>query len=283
MTRPEQAPISPSEGVLHRILFDRRKETQRGMFYRYPDLGKIPENRWPQNVFIIPDGNGRWAEKFAGGVIQEGHEKGSEVIVQAFNDFSELSPHIPFVGAWGLSMDNLKRPPREVGYLMGLFKKTIEKLRPDILKRGDRFIRIGREDVFDGYPDVRKALEDTEEETRENRGQVIYVAVGFSGEDQEFRMMYKFADRMRKTPNIPINPHFLRSLRDGKGLIPPADLIIRTSGEQRLSDLGWLAGKGTELYFSKKLFPSCGTKDFVRALVDFSRRDRRLGERPTTS
>ncbi len=258
-------------------------ETERSMWDRFPKLREIEKKgKFPQNVFIIPDGNRRWAKKL-GLDDAAGHEKGSEVIVQAFNDLSELSDHIPFVGAWGLSIDNLNRPRNEVNYLMGLFKRTIEKLRPDILKRGDRFIRIGREDVFDGYPAVREVLEETERETKQNSGQVIYVAVGFSGEDQEFRMMQEFANRIKRTPEVSINPNFLRSFRDGNGLIPPADLVIRTSGEKRLSDLGWIAGKGTELYFTSKLFPNCGTGDFVKALVDFSKRDRRLGKRPATS
>lgn len=282
---PEQEETRGS--LFHRIaqgiIFDSNghRETQRSIFDRYPELGKIPENGWPQNVFIIPDGNGRWAQakKLA---VQAGHEKGSEVIVQAFRDFSELSEHIPFVGAWGLSMDNLRRPQKEVDYLMDLFYRTIRKLQPDLTKRGDKFIHIGRKDILDKYPIVGEAIEEVEEETRGNTGQTIYIAIGFSGEDQEFRMMHGFADRIRRTPQVPISPYFLRSFRDGKGLIPPADLIIRTSGEQRLSDLGWLAGKGTELYFSKKLFPSCSTGDFVKALVDFSKRQRRLGERLTS-
>lgn len=278
------APRTIFDRVFHQIIpRNGRVETaQRSMWQRFPELGKIPEDGWPKNVFIIPDGNGRWAQakKLA---VAAGHEKGSEVIVKAFNDFSELSSHIPFVGAWGLSMDNLKRSPREVDYLMGLFKTTIEKLRPDILRRGDRFIRIGSEDVFDGYPDVRKALDETEEETRENRGQVIYVAVGFSGEDQELRIAQKLAEKVRVNPGLEVTTELIHSLRDGEGLIPPADLVIRTSGEQRLSDLGWIAGRQTELFFSKKLFPSCSTGDFVKALVDFSKRNRRFGERSTTS
>ena len=285
MTRlPEQQTRGADvfDSIIHGFGSSGHKETQRSIFDRYPELRKIPEDGWPQNLFIIPDGNGRWAQAKRR-AVQAGHEKGSEVIVEAFNDLSELSDYIPYVGAWGLSMDNLRRPPDEVKYLMNLFNKTIKKLQPDLIKRGDRFIHIGRKDIFDNYPYVGETIEEVEKQTRENTGQVIYIAIGFSGEDQEFRMMYKFADRMRRTPQVPINPDFLRSFRDGGGLIPPADLVIRTSGEQRLSDLGWIAGKETELYFSRKLFPSCGTRDFVKALVDFSKRDRRLGERPTTS
>jgi len=260
---------------------DRSSESRKSMWDRFSKLKEIKEKgKFPRNLFIIPDGNGRWADKFAGGVVQRGHEKGADVIVQAFADLAELSDHIPYVGAWGLSMDNLRRPPEEVDYLMNLFHRTIKRLQPDLKARGNKFIHIGRKDIFDNYPDVRRSIEETEEETEKNTGQVIYVAVGFSGEDQELRMMEK---ARQLSPEVKLTPEIVASFRDGGGLIPPADLIVRTSGEQRLSDIGWLAGKGTELYFLEKFFPSCGTGDIVKALVDFSQRDRRLGERPTTS
>ena len=282
---PEQEPkISPFDRTLHRIFLgsNGHKEAQRSIFDRYPELRKIPEDGWPQNVFIIPDGNGRWsqAKKLA---VQAGHEKGSEVIVQAFNDLSELSDHIPYVGVWGLSMDNLRRPLKEVDYLMDLFYRTVLRLQPDLIKRGDKFIHIGRKDVFDEHPHVGRIIKKVEEETRENTGQTIYIAIGFSGEDQELRVAQGVAETAKANPSLEVTTEFIHSLRDGRGLIPPADLVIRTSGEQRLSDLGWLAGRQTELFFSKKLFPSYGTGDFVKALVDFSKRNRRLGERPTTS
>ena len=276
----QQLHIGFLDKLTHRVLFGSNglEKKQRSIFDRYPELQKIPEDRWPQNVFIIPDGNGRWAQakKLA---VQAGHEKGSEVIVQAFNDLSELSDQIPYVGAWGLSMDNLRRPPEEVDYLMDLFYKTLKRLEPDLIKRGDRFIHIGRKDIFNKYPHVGKRIEEVEKETRENAGQVIYIAVGFSGEDQELRTAQKLAEAVKVNPSLEITTELLHSLRDGEGLIPPADLVIRTSGEKRLSGLGWIA-EGSELYFDNTLFPSFTTKNFVRALVDFSKRDRRFGARP---
>ena len=259
----------------------RSSESKKSIWERYSKLREIKENspeKLPQSVFIIPDGNGRWAavRKLA---VQAGHERGAEVIVDVFNDLSELSDYIPYVGAWGLSMDNLKRSPEEVDFLMNLFDRTIRRLQPDLRERGNRFIHIGRKDIFEDHPHVRETIEEVEEETRGNTGQTIYIAIGFSGEDQELRMAQKLAEQVRNNSSIQVTKALTNSLRDGEGLIPSADLIIRTSGEERLSDVGWIAGKETELYFSHKLFPNFGTDDFVKALVNFSKRERRFGKR----
>ncbi len=261
-----------------------RSPKSRSIWERFPELNKIPKDRFPQNVFIIPDGNGRWAaaKKLA---LQAGHEKGADVIVEAFRDLSELSDYIPYAGTWGLSVDNLTRPREEVDYLIRLFNRTAQRLQPELIERNNRFIHIGRRDIFDQYPFLGETIEETERKTRNNTGQVVYIAIGFNGRDQELRVSQQLATMALEgkiiDPKKDVTDELLASLKDGGGLIPPADLVIRTSGEQRLSGLGWIA-EGSELYFSKRLFPAFTTKDFVRALVDFSKRDRRFGGRPQT-
>ncbi len=250
------------------------------VWQRYPELRKIPKDKFPQNVFIIPDGNGRWAE-LRKRAVWFGHEKGAEVIIQAFRDLSELSDVIPFVGAWGFSIDNLKRSPAEVSFLMSLFERTVKMLQSDLDKNKSRFIHIGRKDIFDEWPSLKEAIKETEKGTEDNTGQVVYVAIGFNGEDQEVRINQEVS---RMTYDGLITPEDVTerlrtSLRDGKGLIPSADLLVRTSGEQRLSDVGWLAGRNTELYFFDRFFPDLTMRDIVKALVDFSKRNRRFGGR----
>lgn len=251
-------------------------ESESSIFSRHPELKRIPKDRFPNNVFIIPDGNGRWA-KAHNLAIQAGHKAGTEVFVNAFNDLSELSDRIKFVGAWGLSMDNLKRPKEEVDSLMGLFNRTIRSLEPDLQRNDQRFIHIGRKDIFGDYEELFKTIIHTEYETRNNEGQVIYVAIGFNGADQQMRMLQRFADRHYSGE---VDIKYVNALRDGDGVIPSADLIIRSSGVQRLSDVGWLQGNNTELYFDKQLFPAFTTKNFVKAIVDFSKRERNFGGRP---
>lgn len=253
------------------------------IFTRFPELKEVREkNRFPSNIFIIPDGNGRWAALHKTAIAM-GHQKGAEVIVEAFKDLNELRDYIPFVGAWGFSVDNLNRPKQEVDFLMNLFESTIKRLQPELVKRENKFVHIGRKDIFKDYPSLEETITSAEESTRNNDGQVIYIGIGFGGEDQELRISEKVAEQARQNSNLKITREFVSSLRDGQGLIPPADLIIRSSGEHRLSDVGWIHGKGTELYFDTKFFPSFTTRDFVKAIVAFSKRERKFGGRPVAS
>ncbi|HSW98043.1 MAG TPA: undecaprenyl diphosphate synthase family protein, partial [Candidatus Saccharimonadales bacterium] len=106
--------------------------------------------------------------------------------------------------------------------------------------------------------------------------QIICIAVDFGGEDQELRVM----EAARNLPkDTSVTKELLWKLRDAHGLIPPADLLIRTAGEKRTSDIGWVNGAPTELYFIEKFFPDVETQDIVDAIVDFSKRERRLGAR----
>jgi len=283
---PEQKArgIDVFDRIIHRIGFgsNGHKETQRSIFDRYPELRKIPEDGWPQNVFIIPDGNGRWAQakKLA---VQAGHERGAIRIVQAFREFSELSEYIPFVGAWGFSVDNLNRSEDEINYLMNLFERTIKLLRPELQERNNRFVHIGRRDILERRPSLKEVIENTERETEYNTGQTLYIALGFGGEDQELRMAQRVAETVKANPSLEVTTELIHSLRDGGGLILPADLIVRTSGEHRTSDVGWLNSGNTELDFINKFFPSIAMKDFVGSLVRFSQRERRMGSRPSAN
>lgn len=269
--------------AIETVLFRRSQnpETQRRSIYeRYPKLRKIPHDKFPKNVFIIPDGNGTWARRHKLSV-QMGHERGADVIVEACRDLSELSEQIPYVGIWGLSVDNLNRSPEEVNYLMGLFNRTIQKLKPDLLERKSKFVVIGNRDILEPYSELKENIEQTEKETENNEGQVIYIAIGFNGDDQDARIDKELV-RMVLNGDISnpseVTPELRKSLRDGKGTIPNADFVVRTSGQQRLSGLGWIA-EGAELFFSKKLFPDFSTKDFVKSIVDYSKRKRKFGKR----
>lgn len=249
------------------------------IFERHPELKEIPDHKFPKNVFIIPDGNGRWA-KLRGLDVSAGHQKGAKVISDAFRDFNDLRKQIPFVGVWGLSIDNLNRPKEEVGFLMTLFNSAIQDFEQEILTRENRFIHIGKKEIFPSHP-LWKTIDRVERETKDSRGQTVYVAIGFSGKDQTLRMCQKSAEEGRNWPGLEITEDIVESLKDGGGIIPPADLIIR-SAERRLSDVGWIAGKETELHFDKTLFPDFTTQNFVNGIIYFSERDRTFGSRPAT-
>src|SRR5262249_11810173 len=111
-------------------------------------------------------------------------------------------------------------------------------------------------------------------------GQIIALAIDFGGEDQEIRLL-ESAKKIKKEENI--TSELVWKIRDGKGVIRSADLLIRTSGEERTSDIGWLNGAQTELVFIKKLYPDVTTWDIAQAILNYSKRERRFGGRSKSS
>lgn len=246
-----------------------RQPATLSVWERFPALKEIPESAFPQHVLIIPDGNRRFARNLNEDSIF-GHRKGVEVLQTILRDLRELP--IQTVTVWGFSADNWKRPQEEVEGLMFLFEQALKENLPEFMQYHTRFVHLGRNDRL--TPSLQETIRNAELETAENKGQTLCLAIGFGGEDQTIRMV----EKARLIPfDQPITKEVVERLRDGDGTITPADLIIRTSGEMRISDIGWLNGANTELYSSKKLFPEMTTEDIIDALVDFSKRQRRLG------
>ncbi len=245
---------------------------KKSIFEQYPILQTIPKDKFPKHVLIIPDGNGRWAQQEKKIVLQ-GHKKGAEVTKIILRNLGEI-PEIKIISLWGFSADNWKRNEKEIKGLLLLIQYQIEQTIKELQERNARFIHLGRKDRLPKT--LLQTMERAEEETFHNQGQIVCIAVDFGGEDQEMRIIEK-ARTVAK--DIPVTNELLWQLRDGHGIIPPADLLIRTAGEQRTSDIGWLNGAPTELYFIKKFFPEVTTADIVAGIVDFSKRERRLGAR----
>lgn len=248
---------------------------------RFPKLKEvILKGKLPNHIFIIPDGNGRWAQKVQGKTALPiiGHRAGAYKVQGILRELRELP--IDFVTLWGFSVNNRERDVEEVSSLMQLFDGMVKSNLDELMKCNVRFVHLGRKDAIP--QELAETLNNAEEKTKKNTGQTLSLAIDFAGADQEKRMFEKMQDIiMQAYPRkIPITEEFVAGLRDGGGRVPPADLIIRTSGEQRLSDLGWICGKQTELYFTDKLFPALETKDIVNAIVDYSGREQRLGGRP---
>ncbi|MDE2589562.1 MAG: di-trans,poly-cis-decaprenylcistransferase [Patescibacteria group bacterium] len=241
------------------------------VFDKFPTLTDIPVEKFPKHIFIIPDGNGRWAHD-RGLPASMGHKKGYEAAEKILKLLSEI-PSIHVVTMWGFSADNWKRSSQEVGFLMKLFEQVVKKAKKEFLKNNRRFVHLGRKDRIPGS--LRTMIEETETLTQENLGQIFCLAVDFGGEDQIIRML----EKVQQTPTMVIDTEVLWKLRDGHGVVPPADLLIRTSGEQRTSDVGWLNGAPTELFFIKKPFPDLTIVDVIDAILSFSKRERRMGAR----
>ncbi len=238
---------------------------------KFPLLKEIPEEKFPNHVLIIPDGNARFA-KLIHNVPLIGHRKGAQVLKTVLKTLQDLP--IRIVTIWGFATDNWKRSKQEVEGLMVIFKEALDEVLPELLQNKSRFIHLGRKDRIPKY--LKKTIEKVEDLTKTNNNKILCIAIDFGGEDQTFRIM----QAVRNLPkDSEINLDVLRKLRDGHGEIPPADLIIRTSGEERTSDIGWLA-QNSEFYSIKKLLPQTRINDFVDAIIDYSKRQRRFGGRP---
>ena len=240
------------------------------IFERFPQLKEISGEKFPNHVFIIPDGNGRWAKRINSVPIL-GHRQGFKVLKEVLKDLQDLP--IGIVTIWGFAADNWKRSKEEVTALMELFEKGINDLIPDLQKNKSKFIHLGRKDRIPFS--LQTAIQKAEKETRNNKGKILCLAIDFGGEDQEVRIMQAI---QKLSKNIEINLGLVKKMRDGQGEIPPADLIIRTSGENRTSDVGWL-GTNSEFYSISKLLPDANIEDFVKAIINYSERERRFGAR----
>lgn len=236
---------------------------------RFPQLKEIPQGGFPNHVLIIPDGNRRFAKASLKNILF-GHQQGMETVVNILRDVRKLP--ISIVTLWAFSADNWKRPPEEVNGLMLLLEEGLKARADELMKNNVHMIHLGRKDrITEG---LRSAIEDTETRTANNTGQKLCLAIDFGGKDQERRMLEA---ARRIPPEVSLTDGLIEQMRDGKGIIPSADLLVRTA-ERRTSDIGWLNGAQTELYFiDGKLFPEITTTDIVDAIIYFSSRQRRLG------
>ncbi len=250
-----------------------KSKTEKTVWEKFPELNGIPDEKFPHHLLLIPDGNGRWAS-LAHKKITDGHKAGAEVIKNIYNDLWQLP--IKCISIWGFSGTNWTRTPGEVDGIMHVIDETLKVLLPQALERNERIVHLGRKDRIPKY--LKEAFDHAEEVTKKNTGTILSLLVDYSGEDQEVRMVRAMLKDKVKT----VTPATLVKYRDGGGIVPPADLVVRTSGERRTSDLGWLT-VNSELAFITKLLPNTGSKDIVEAIIDFTKRERRFGGRPAAS
>jgi undecaprenyl diphosphate synthase len=240
------------------------------IFEKFPKLKKISKEKFPKHVLIIPDGNGRWAKKM-NSIPIIGHRQGFKILKEVLGTLQELPIEVTTV--WGFAADNWKRSKEEIDELMKLFEEGIKELLPELLEKKSKFIHLGRKDRIPFF--LQEVIKKAEKATKNNKGKILCLAIDFGGEDQELRIMQAIK---RLSNNITIDSELVKSLRDGRGEIPSADLIIRTSSENRTSDIGWL-GTNSEFYSISKLLPDARIEDFVNAIMDYTKRERRFGGR----
>ena len=231
--------------------------------------------RVPNHVAIILDGNGRWAK--AHGLPRKlGHKAGCENLEQIVEDAARLG--IGYLTVYGFSTENWKRSADEVGALMQLFRYYMRKLLKVAMANNVRVKMIGEESRFDD--DIIDGIDTLVRETRNNTGMTFVIAVNSGGRDEITRGVRRLAKDVAAGSLNPdaITEETIQSYLD-TAEIPDPDLMIRTSGEQRLSNYLMWQMAYTELYFTDVYWPDFHKEDLVRAIEIYNERDRRFGGR----
>lgn len=227
----------------------------------------------PTHVAIIMDGNGRWAKKrnlprFLG------HKEGSRSVRAITEAAAELG--IKYLTLYAFSTENWKRPEKEVGFLMGLLKDHLEKELTTMMKNNVRLMTIG--DISKLPAASVKKLEDVKEKTEKNTGLRLVLALNYGGRADIISAVRKIAAEARRG-KISVSSISERTI--SKNLhtkdIPDPDLLIRTSGEMRVSNFLLWQIAYSEIYVTPVLWPDFRKKDLVAALEEYSRRERRFG------
>lgn len=233
----------------------------------------VKEGVIPRHIAIIMDGNGRWAEK-RGLPRIAGHREGIKSVRDAATLCRELE--ISALTIYAFSVENWMRPRREVLMLMKLLEEYLQKELNTMMKNGIRFKTIGRIEQLPAS--VIEWIRKTEEKTKENDNMILTLALSYSGRTE-------IVDAINKI----INDYKEGRLKDEKitelilsgylytNFLPEPDLLIRTSGETRLSNFLLWEVAYTELYFTKTLWPDFRKRDMLLAILDYQRRERRFG------
>lgn len=222
----------------------------------------------PKSILIIPDGNGRWAkEKHLN--VKEGHAAGAGSIEKILEHFVKLN--IDILGIWGFSEDNWKRETTEVKNIMDVVRQTIERDLAKLQKNKIKFLWLGeRKTIQNLYPKTYEALVKTEKETAENSFKTLALFLDYGERFQ----LEEFA-KARAKDKTSETYELLSKINSG---LPLFDMVLRTSGELRLSGFGPLA-ELAEFVSVKKNLPELTDIDIVKALKEFSGRQRRFGGR----
>jgi len=237
------------------------------------ELNSLDKARLPQHVAIIMDGNGRWAT-LRGKSRIEGHRRGKTSVRVIVEMSRKLG--VRYLSLYAFSTENWFRPHDEVDALMGLLEQYLAGERAKMMRYGIRLVSIGDRSRLP--LSVKAALEETIELTRANQRMTVVLALSYSGRDEIVRMARRLAREARDRRLDPdeIDERMVASHLDS-GEIPDPDLLIRTSGEMRVSNFLLWQIAYSELYFTKTLWPDFRRRDLMLALLDYQRRERRFG------
>ncbi|MDE1851806.1 MAG: di-trans,poly-cis-decaprenylcistransferase [Candidatus Micrarchaeota archaeon] len=226
----------------------------------------------PKTIALIPDGNRRWARKHSMSVFN-----GYELGVRKFIDFSRwcMGYGINNLSVWALSPENLGRNPIEVRALFTIYKNvaTDQEMLEMVHDNRARIRIVGDRKILP--KDLNRALRKLETDTEHYKDKSINLLIGYGGREDILQAAKNFAGSVRKGLNGTVEKFQSELISSA---VPDLDLIIRTSGERRLSGFMPWQSYYSELYFSDKLWPDFTKRDLNLALADYGKRDRRYGK-----
>lgn len=235
---------------------------------------RLDNDRIPRHVAVIMDGNGRWAEKH-GKARVFGHERGVESVRSVVEGAGEIG--VKHLTLYAFSTENWNRPKEEVDALMGLLIMAIESETQALMKNNVRLTTIGDLSVIP--ENVREKLDASIRYLESNTGLNLILALSYSSKWEiinAVRNLSQDAIENKIKPERINNELFERYLNTAN--VPDPELLIRTSGEYRISNFLLWQIAYSELYFTEKLWPDFRKEDFFEAILDFQSRERRFGK-----
>jgi undecaprenyl diphosphate synthase len=236
-------------------------------------MEEIDKEKLPHHIAIIMDGNGRWAKKKFLNRIS-GHIKGVNAVREVVTACRELG--IKVLTLYAFSIENWRRPAEEVNALMGLLKEYLQKECAEMLQNNIRLNTIGR--VEDLPLDVQTTLRETMEKTKSCDGMILNLALSYGGRSEILHavqgILSDFQKGKIKSEEITVQRFHEYLWTHG---IPDPDLLIRTSGEFRVSNFLLWQIAYTELYVTDTLWPDFDRKELFKAIADYQSRERRFG------
>lgn len=232
------------------------------------------DTKLPQHIAIIMDGNGRWAKK-RGLPRTAGHHQGIESCKRAVRAAGELN--VKYLTLFGFSSENWSRPADEINELMRLLRMFLRSETADLHRNNVRLQVIGSRKQF--AADIIELIENAENLTKDNNALFLTIALNYGGRNEILEAAALYAQQMAKrglTPSFETAEEFFP---DGlmTNNLPDPDILIRTSGEQRISNFLLWQCAYTEFVFTDTLWPDFSKADMEAAIADFQKRERRFG------
>ncbi len=235
---------------------------------------KISEKKLPKHVAIIMDGNGRWAKKQGKNRVF-GHHQGVKTVRKIVEDSVRLK--IKYLSLYTFSTENWNRPKDEVDALMHLLVETLNEQVHDLMKQNIRLNAIGAitELPYETYQTLQKVMK----QTADNNGMVLSIALNYGGRHEIVNMVKELAKKVKNNIILPENIDENKiNLHLYTHNLPDVDLMIRTGGEQRISNFLLWKIAYAELYFTDMLWPDFNTEAYMQAIADYQTRERRFGK-----